>query len=205
MRRLLFIAFVLVPSLAAAAPREVASPRQPMPEASLQAVATQMIDLRARSLGLYAPLPTADAMTAELVIAKLAALSSARAYNIQILEGLVASAATDDDQHGIADQLTPALARFDNFAGHILMQILDSPVAAPHGWIVPSTFGQAAERQAAELLITLGDERAFLAALGTKIGTLADGGLASVESKRAVDAILDRRTAAQDQAGLSLQ
>jgi hypothetical protein len=203
MHRLFFIALVLIPSLASAAPGESFAARQLPNELSLQAMAAQMIDLRAKSLGLYAPLPPADVMTRDIVISKVAALYDALTYTNQVLDGLATSGTTPIARQQLADQFAPARERFARHAADVLIQLLTSPAVADHGWFISSAFGKATERQAVELLPMLRNERPFLAALQSTVDTLVSRDLASAEAQLAIGALLDQSSTDHDQVGLS--
>jgi hypothetical protein len=203
MRRLFFLLLVFIPSLASAAPGDTFSSRQSATVSSLPAMAIQMIDLKARSLGLYAPLPPSDAMTREVVINTLASLSDAFEYTNQVLDGLVTSAVSPAAQQDLANQLGPAREHFERYAADVLIQLLTSPAVTDHGWVTPSAFSVVTERQAVILLPTLRNERPFLAALGTTVDRLVSQELASVEAQLAIAALLEQPLIARDQVGLS--
>jgi hypothetical protein len=203
MHRLFFIALVLIPSLATAAPNESIGVRQSPQVAPLQAMAAHLIDMRAQSLGVYAPLPPTNAMTPDVVSSKLAALSDALAYTNQVLDGLSASASTPAAQQQLVDQFRPVRERFERYAADVLIQILTSPAVADHGWVTTSAFGDETERQAVDLLPTLRNERPFLAALQTTVDRLVSKDLASVDAQLAIAVLLEQPLIARDQLGLS--
>ena len=157
----------------------------------LLVIARHFIHLHGRELGIYLPLPQQSSIAPQDVADRINALVAAENYGRTIVEGLSAAAADDKKREEIRQDLAPAISDMETVIFKTLVQLLNAPDAATHGWFITTRFGSHTERNAGQLLLSARHERAFLAMLRDRVERLANDGEASSATMEIIIDLLD--------------